>query len=443
MKAILSFFFLVQFSFAASFLAKVKPGQNQQVLFQTLRNVKNVETFSTVFGEFAEFEADEQVVASLRSHQGIEYVERNDQHYIDPIEDQSEGNYQPSDDLYSQQWALKNTGEVNDPPSPIFEFLKELFGIDLGIDTDKGKAGVDMNAEKAWTLMTGDPRLKIAIIDTGVDYTHPDLAGNMWVNKAEANGLPGVDDDQNGFVDDIHGYDFANNDGDPMDRHSHGTHCAGVIAAAHNNKGIVGLMSEVQIVAIKFLGRFGSGDTSDAIKSIDYAIKAGVHIMSNSWGGGLYKQAVFDAITAAKNHGIVFVAAAGNNGKNNDHKAFYPASYDVENIIRVGAISSSGKKASFSNYGAKMVDVFAPGVKILSTVRGGRYKKYSGTSMATPYVSAALGLLLASEMNNSESLMSFGEIRKRLVTTSVPEPGLGNYSLSGGRVDAYRLLLGE
>ena len=323
-----------------------------------------------------------------------------------------------------QQWGLHNTGK------------------NLSYESGEGRAGVDMNAEQAWGLITGDRRLKIAVIDTGVDYTHPDLQENMWVNEAEFNGQEGVDDDGNGYVDDIYGYDFANDDGDPMDDHSHGTHCAGIIAATHDPAGIAGLMADVQIVAVKFLSRSGGGSTADAIRSIDYAIKVGVHIMSNSWGGGGHNRALMDAIQAAKDSGILFVAAAGNNGRNNDSRPSYPASYEVENVISVGAMDANGDMASFSNYGAESVDIFAPGVKILSSVIGERYKRFSGTSMATPYVSAALGLLLAVEMNYFKSLMSFGEIKDRLITTSVMESGLQGRA-RGGRVDTYALLMGE
>ena len=218
----------------------------------------------------------------------------------------------------------------------------------------------------------------------------------MWVNEAEANGEPGVDDDGNGYVDDIHGYDFANDDGDPMDGHGHGTHCAGVIGADHNGDGIAGLMGDVQLVGIKFLTDSGSGDTINAIKSIDYATQVGVHIMSNSWGGGGFSQALKESIERARDAGILFVAAAGNSNSDNDKRPMYPATYDVENIISVGAMDGKGNKSSFSSYGETTVHVFAPGSNILSTVPGDAYRKMSGTSMATPYASAALGMLLAS-----------------------------------------------
>ncbi|MCY4644105.1 MAG: S8 family peptidase [Bacteriovoracales bacterium] len=427
---LLSCFFAVT-AFSASFLAKVDPEHKDWFLYEGQENFANMRTFSTSFGEFVEFDAYEESVDDLYYHEAMdytEYVERNDFYFIDPIDEDPfeslDSVYTPEDELYSRQWALKNTGTNA-----------------LDVDAE-GRAGVDMNAEMAWGITRGDSRLKIAVIDTGVDYNHPDLVDNMWINEAEFHGEEGVDDDGNGFVDDIHGYDFVHNDGDPMDDHSHGTHCAGIIAATHDQTGIAGLMGDVQIVAIKFLGRRGGGSLADAVKSIDYAMKVGVHIMSNSWGGGGFNQALYDAIFAAKEKGILFVAAAGNSNNNNDKRPSYPATYDIENVISVGAMDSSGKRASFSSYGAKTVDIFAPGAKILSSVLGGKYKSYSGTSMATPYVSAALGLLLAMEMNTFESLMSFGEIKDRLIETSIMEPNLEGRA-RGGRVDTYRLLMDE
>ena len=232
-------------------------------------------------------------------------------------------------------------------------------------------AGEDINVLRAWSITKGSKDVKIAVIDTGVDYTHPDLKDQIDVNLAELNGKPGVDDDGNGFVDDIYGYDFANKDGDPQDGHGHGTHCAGVIGASHNNIGVAGIMANVKIVPIKFLTDDGSGETIDAIAAIDYGIKRGVNVMSNSWGGGDKEQSLEDAIKAAESAGITFVAAAGNESANNDSTASYPANYEVGNVISVGSYTSTGAKSSFSNYGLKSVHVTAPGSNILSTYKNG------------------------------------------------------------------------
>lgn len=294
-----------------------------------------------------------------------------------------------------------------------------------------------INAPKAWEITKGNKDIKIAVIDTGVDYKHPDLKEQMWKNEAELNGKPGVDDDGNGFVDDIYGYDFVNNDADPMDDNEHGTHCAGVIGAAHNGLGIAGVMADVQIVALKFLSGSGSGETSGAIKSIDYAIKMGVNVMSNSWGGEPDQESALleAAIKRAQDKGIVFVAAAGNESTNNDRTHNDPSDITLDNIIAVGSHDSSGGKSYFSNYGKISIDVFAPGSSILSTVPGNKYSRLSGTSMATPFVAGVVGLLMAQYPQ-----MGYMEIKERLINTSVKNPKLEKYSVSGGRIDAYRAL---
>jgi subtilisin family serine protease len=189
--------------------------------------------------------------------------------------------------------------------------LGKLWGLINSGQKDSNKAvgvpGVDIGAEKAWDIQTGNQELVVAVIDTGVDYNHKDLKGNVWTNDAELNGKQGVDDDQNGFVDDIHGYDFANRDGDPMDDHGHGSHCSGTIGAkGDDNAGIVGVAWNVRIMGVKFLSKDGSGSLEDAVESIKYATKMGAKIMSNSWGGGGYSDILKDAIQEASDKGVVF-----------------------------------------------------------------------------------------------------------------------------------------
>jgi subtilisin family serine protease len=322
--------------------------------------------------------------------------------------------------MFSKQWGLVNTGKNS------------------GSIFSPGVAGEDINVSKAWDITkgsTGEQIIKIAVIDTGVDYTHPDLKSQIAVNELEFNGKAGVDDDGNGYVDDIYGYDFANKDADPMDGHGHGTHCAGVIGASHNSVGIAGVMKNVQIVPIKFLTDAGSGETIDALSSIDYAISRGVNIMSNSWGGGEKEQSLLDAITAAESAGITFVAAAGNESNNNDKTPSYPANYEVSNVVSVGSFTGAGAKSSFSNYGVKTVHVTAPGSTILSTYKNGGYANLSGTSMATPHVAGVVGLILSKEPN-----LTPAQIRERLINTSVKTEKLKTASLSAGRVDAFRAL---
>lgn len=324
----------------------------------------------------------------------------------------------PNDPKFGDLWGLKNTGS-NEPGS-----------------STPGTEGTDVNALKAWEITKGSRNIKIAVIDTGIDYRHPDLAANMWVNEAEKNGQPGVDDDGNGYVDDIHGYDFANNDGDPMDGHSHGTHCAGTIGAVHNNGiGVAGVMADVTLVGVKFLTDAGSGTTENAIKSIDYATKVGVDLMSNSWGGGGYSAALKEAIERAAQAGIVFTAAAGNSSTNNDSRPHYPSNYDVANVISVAAHTAQDTLASFSCYGKKTVHIAAPGHKVLSTVKNNAYAVYSGTSMATPHVSGVIGLLLA-----EEGRMDHEQMRERVMATSIPVAAYRGKTVRGGRIDAYNLL---
>jgi subtilisin family serine protease len=332
-----------------------------------------------------------------------------------------DSNFAPRDPEFSKLWGLINTGS-NEP-------------VRGGMSGAQGVAGADINALQAWEITKGSQQVVIAVIDTGIDHRHPDLAANMWINAGEIPGN-GIDDDGNGFIDDVYGYDFANNDGDPMDGHSHGTHCAGTIGAVHDNgQGVAGVMANVKMMGIKFLTDSGSGSTANAIKSIDYATQMNVDLMSNSWGGGGFSQALMDSIVAAKNAGILFVAAAGNSSTNNDSKPHYPSNYEVDNVISVAAHGHDDQLAKFSCFGKKTVHVAAPGKNILSTVKNGGYDVYSGTSMATPHVSGILGLLLSHEGRSDVK-----QVRERLMATSVYSAGYKNKLVSEGRANAYNLL---
>ena len=328
--------------------------------------------------------------------------------------------------MFGDLWGLVNTGD-NEPA--------DSRGNNTGID---GVAGADINAKKAWRVHRNRHMIKIAVIDTGVDYKHPDLAANIMVNKDE---IPnnGKDDDGNGYVDDFFGYDFQNNDADPMDDHGHGTHCSGTIAAVHNKFGVAGVIKKAKILPVKFLGVRG-GSLEGAIKSIDYATVREVDIMSNSWGGGGRSSLLEAAIKRASDKGILFIAAAGNHRANNDYRATYPANYPVKNVISVAAHNFGDKITSFSCYGKKTVHVAAPGRNILSTTvkvsttNNKHYNVWSGTSMATPHVSGALALLLS-----HEGRMDVDAAKHRLMETAVKGD---NYSekVASGRLDAYRLL---
>jgi subtilisin family serine protease len=345
----------------------------------------------------------EQAIARLRSNPSVLYAEPNWVVHVDNT---------PNDPRFPEMWALRNTGQ------------------------EGGHPGSDIDAVRAWDIATGDSTLMIGVIDTGIDYQHPDLAPNMWTNEAEANGNTGVDDDHNGYIDDIHGYDFANGDGDPFDDHFHGTHCAGTIAARGNDGyGIVGINWRAKLVAIKFLNAAGSGSTAGAIASVQYAITVGVKLTSNSWGGGDFSQALLDAINAAGAAGQLFVAAAGNSSSDNDHVPTYPASYVTPYIVAVAATDRFDIKAGFSNYGATSVHLAAPGASILSCAPGGGYQLLSGTSMATPHVAGALALV-----EGRYPLLSNLQAKDLVLGAVDVLPQLAGLVKTGGRLNVFRAL---
>lgn len=259
----------------------------------------------------------------------------------------------------------------------------------------------------AWNYGVGSTDIIVAVVDTGVDYTHPDLRNNVWRNEREANGRPGVDDDGNGYVDDVYGWDFVRNRANADDDNRHGTHCAGIIGAERNGIGVVGINQRVRIMPLKFLSASGSGDTMSAIRAIDYAVANGARVISNSWGGGGYSSLLNEAIQRAISRGIHVVAAAGNESNDNDSRATYPANYP--GVLSVASTDQSDGLSYFSNYGPKSTFIAAPGSGILSTVPGGFYESLSGTSMAAPQVSGAIAVALSV---NPEATMS--QIRSTL-----------------------------
>lgn len=287
-----------------------------------------------------------------------------------------------------------------------------------------------INAPKTWDYHKGSNNIVVGIIDSGIDYNHEDLKDNMWVNPGEiANN--NIDDDNNGYVDDIHGWNFNNNTNNPIDEVGHGTHCAGTIGAVGNNGiGVVGVNWKVKMAALKFLDSQGKGNTSDAISAINYAAQMKFPITNNSWGGGAYSQALRDAINSYKG---LFVVAAGNETNNNDKTPSYPASYDCNNILAVAATDSNDKLASFSNYGATSVDVAAPGANIFSTLPNNTYGNLSGTSMATPHVAGVAAFLKSYKEN-----LSTEEIKK-IITTNVDKVSyLDGKVLTGGRINLLK-----
>ena len=323
----------------------------------------------------------------------------------------------PNDPRYGDLYGLHNTGQSGGTPN------------------------ADIDAPEAWSVSTGSRDVIVAVVDTGIDYNHPDLAANMWVNPGEIAGN-GVDDDGNGFVDDVHGYDFVNNDGDPFDDQGHGTHCAGTIGGVGNNgTGVVGVNWEVSLMGLKFLSSSGSGSTSDAIQAINYATMMrtrygqNVRVTSNSWGGGGSSSAMRQAIESGAAADILFVAAAGNDRSDNDSRPQYPASYTSEAVVSVAATDRNDALASFSNYGATSVDLAAPGVSIVSSVPGGGYASYSGTSMATPHVAGAAALALA-----VDPTLSVADLKTALLNSVDGVSGLAGKVVTGGRLNAGTLI---
>ncbi|HUD73324.1 MAG TPA: S8 family serine peptidase, partial [Dongiaceae bacterium] len=346
----------------------------------------------------------EAAIERLRRNPKIEYAEPN---YIVHAE------RAPDDPIYPRLWGLHNTGQSG------------------------GTAGADIHAEAAWQVTTGSPAVVVGVIDTGIDYRHPDLAPNIWRNPGEIE-ANGIDDDGTGFIDDVRGWDFANDDNDPLDDAGHGTHVAGTIGAVGNNGlGVAGVAWNVTLVPIKFLGGNGSGTEADAIAAIDYATAIGAVITNNSWGGGGFSQALLDAITDAGAAGSLFVAAAGNEAQNGDAVPHYPSGYAAANIVSVAATDDRDQLAFFSNYGAASVDLAAPGVDILSTFPGGTYDELSGTSMATPHVAGVAALLRSVEPG-----IGVADLKSRLLQMTDHIPSLAGRTLTGGRLNAFLSVAG-
>ena len=335
--------------------------------------------------------------------------------FVDLVQVESEFDKNlPNDPQFAQQWALNNLGQ------------------------DGGKEGADINAIKAWLKTKGSQEVVVAVLDSGVDYTHPDLITNMWTRP---DNIPQYADDELGTFNDLLGFDADANAGDPMDDNGHGTHCAGIIGAeGNNNEGIAGINWNVQIMPLKFMGRGGFGTTANAIEAINYAIDrkqkgVNVRVISASWGSTSKSKALEDAIRAAGEHGILFVAAAGNASTNNDSRPHWPSNYNLPNVISVAATDKTDVLASFSNFGIKTVHIAAPGRDILSTWLGGDYREASGTSMATPYVAGVAALILASEPD-----LTVEQLRTRLLKSVDKIDSLSGKVENGGRLNASKAL---
>lgn len=387
--------------------------QSNSIMSQQLGSyIKNtIPEMNIIVIKRASFELSDSVVKTLAQNPMVDIVEPN---YIYRI------NKTPNDPMFGNLWGLNNVGQKDS-------------------DKKEGVPGVDIGAVQAWDITTGSKDVVVAVIDTGIDYNHPDLKDNLWTNAAELNGKAGVDDDNNGIVDDIYGASFVKADkptGNPLDDHGHGSHCSGTIGAkGDDGKGIVGVAWNVRIMGVKFLAADGSGSLEGALMGIDYATKMGAKILSNSWGGGGYAETLKQAIQRSNDAGVLFVAAAGNESNNNDSNPTYPATYDVPNILTVAAVDNRGQLASFSNYGKSTVHVAAPGVNIYSSIKGGKYDSWSGTSMATPHVSGMAALLASNEPN-----LTGIEMKQRIISTVKPMSTLRGKVRSGGMANAYSML---
>ena len=349
----------------------------------------------------------ETALAALRAAPFVLYAEPD--YVVHPVST-------PNDTYFSLQWGLHNTGQT--------------------IQGSVGVPDADMDGPEAWDVFTGDGTFVVAVIDTGTQWSHPDLDANIWSNPGEIAGN-GVDDDGNGYVDDVRGWDFYSNDNNPDDGNGHGTHTAGTVGAEGNNGiGVAGVNWQCKIMPLRFLGPAG-GYTSDAIEAVQYAAANGALVSNNSWGGGGFSSALRDAIASAGSQGHVFVAAAGNNGTNNDSSPFYPASYNVGTLISVAATNNTDGLASFSNYGATSVDVGAPGVDIASTYSGSNYVWASGTSMASPHVAGVVALVYAANPGWTAQ-----DVIDRVLSTARPVGSLSGKTVTGGVVNAAAALSG-
>jgi subtilisin family serine protease len=356
-----------------------------------------------------------QLVRELSSEPDVEYAEPN---YI--VETQSAPALTtPNDPMFSLLWGLENTGQNGGVPN------------------------ADIEAAHAWSITTGTRSVVVGVVDTGIDYTHPDLKVNVWSAPAAFTVQFGPNDTITCAAG-THGYDAITNTCNPMDQNGHGTHVSGTIGAAGNNSaGVTGVNWAASMMGLRFMDATGKGTVANAIRVIQFAIQAkaalpnsaGVRVLSNSWGGSGNSQALLDAINQASGAGILFVAAAGNDGVSMDTAPSYPGAYRTANLISVAATDNTDSLASFSNYGSTTVDLGAPGVNIASTYPNAGYAAMSGTSMATPHVAGAAALVLA-----ACSALDTPTLRATLVGNVDAVGSLAGKTVSGGRLNVYKAL---
>ncbi len=321
----------------------------------------------------------------------------------------------PNDRFFGQQWGLQNTGQV--------------------VANTGGTPGADIHASAAWDVTTGSRDVVVGVIDSGADTAHPDLAANLWRNPGESGAgqaTNGIDDDRNGFVDDVNGWDFAEHDAQPLDADGHGTHVAGTVGARGGNAiGVTGVAQSSSLMVLRSLGADGSGSVADVVTAYAYAARNGARVVNLSLGGNSGSRTERDALAAAS--GVLFVAAAGNDGADNDTAGTFPCNYELVNVVCVGASDRNDALASFSNRGKRTVDLAAPGVNIASTYPDGTYVYMSGTSMAAPHVTGVAALALARAPG-----LTVPQLRDVLLSSVDPISALGSVTVTGGRVNAAR-----
>jgi subtilisin family serine protease len=390
-------------------------GANVIKAFDTPGGVHKSETGEFLHLKLPQGVSVEQAMTRLADDPRVEFSSPNHVYKLDAFE------------------AGQNPAPVNDPDA------SKLWGLHNEGQTG-GKADADIDAPEAWQIHTGRNQAQggpiIAVIDTGIDYNHPDLVANMWVNPGEIAG-DGIDNDGNGVIDDIHGYNANGDNGDPMDGVGHGTHCAGTIAAVGNNGvGVVGVNQNANVMAVKIFNDEGSTDSASIVRGVQYATKMGARITSNSWGGPLPDSAIREAFEQSTD--ALHLVAAGNSGYNNDWLPSFPANYGLDNLVAVAATDHNDGLADFSQYGRRNVDLGAPGVDILSTVPGGNYASYSGTSMATPHVSGVAALIASHDPDISNA-----DLRRRLEEGTDKVDSLAGKVATGGRLNAHKALTME
>ncbi len=381
--------------------------------------VENFTVSQSTVIEVSQEDANE-IEKQLEEHSDVVAVSPDYQICIEDF-DISAAMYQPkktdnfiiTDPYYTYQWGLKNTGQA------IYQW---------------GTAGIDTNIEQAWSITSGSEEVLVGVLDAGIDIDNIDLCDNIYVNRREIVGN-GIDDDNNGYVDDVNGWDFYHDDAtvfDSLEEDSHGTYIASIIGAPRNEIGMVGVSPNVKIVPLKFMSTVDGGNTSDAIRAIEYASELGVKVINCSWIGTEYNHALKEAM---RHSGILFVCASGNQGKNIDLEPVYPACFNIGNVITVGAINSQGDMVDYSNYGKKNVDVLAPGDGILGQLPNNMLILSDGTSAAAPFVTGEAALLYSIKPNLQGSKMA-DYIRKAVVKDKE------NYQQvkSRGRIDIYQAL---